>query len=150
MLRSKVSFILFVLILLFLLSYSFYNQSGNRPAKQIAVKIIVSQTSDYILSLKSIEKIKGKYSDYKLEVPFGHYNIHIYDGKQKVLFTGKVARDKVSFPPYEILPEEKESTGERIITEPLKEIILFLPSYRNAKKIVFTDEKNQVKLVIDL
>ena len=148
--RFKIIFIFFVLVIASSISVIIYYRSGFKPDKNLSVKVVINQSSDYVLSLKSFEKVKSKYSDYKLEIPFGYYNIHIYDGKQEVLFTGKVAKDKVSFPPYEILPEEKESTGERIITEPLKEIILFLPSYRNAKKIVFTDEKNQVKLVIDL
>ena len=68
----------------------------------------------------------------------------------KVFFSGKVAKNKVSFPPYEILSENEEPTSSDITLAPLSEITLFLPYFTRAKKIVFFDEKNVEKLKVDL
>lgn len=148
--EKKVFIVILFLVILFAGYYYYLSLINKYPEKNKAVKLVLNQTKNYKLFVKSLEVEKAKFSDYKLEIPFAYYNIHIIDNTKKIIFSGKVAKDKVSFPPYEILPEGEEPSTSATSTEPLSEITVFLPHYPKARKIVFLDEANLEKLVVNL
>jgi len=128
----------------------FLSQAKNKPVSHAAMRVMLGQTTDYRLSLKALSSEQAYSSDYKLAIPYGHYNIKILDAKENELFSGRVGKNKVAFPPDEIGSEESEISSTGVTLEPLKEMILFLPYFTAAKKIVFYDEKNLEKFQIDV
>lgn len=130
------------LILVSLTLGFFLPKSKNQPVSHAAVRMVLDQTPEYRLTLKTMGVEKAYYSDYQLKVPFGYYNLVILGDKDKVLFSGKVGKDRVSFPPYEV-GEEEDSTLANVLSEPLPEITVYLPYYPSAKFIVFLDENGK-------
>lgn len=150
---SKSKIILIITIVLIFLSLAigyFLSQSKNKPVSQAAVRVVLGQTPDYKLSLKVLSSETAYFSDYKLVVPYGYYNLKILGDKEKVLFSGRVGKNKVAFPPDEIGAEESEFSSTGVTLEPLTEMTLFLPFFSTAKKIVFFDENNLEKFQIDV
>lgn len=128
----------------------FASQSINNPVSHAAVKVVLGQTTDYRLLLKTLAVENAYSSNYQLEIPHGHYNLKILGEADVVLFSGKVSKDLVRYPPDEIGVESEQTAPPVLLAEPLNEIVLFLPYYPRAKKIVFFDENNLQKLQIEL
>lgn len=150
---TKFKIILAILAVLILVtSFTFFlsSRSGNKPVSHAAVKVVLGQTPDYTLSLKTLSVENSYSSDYKLAVPYGYYNVKIIGDGDSEFFSGTVARNKVAFPPDEIELQNGETSSVNVTLEPLSEIALYLPYYTRAKKIVFYDEKNLEKLQVDL
>jgi hypothetical protein len=113
------------------------------------VKVVLRQTPDYTLSLKTLSVENSYSSDYKLAIPYGYYTVKIRGDGDNELFSGTVAKNKVIFPADEIELQEGEGSSSGVALEPLSEIALYLPYYTRAKKIIFYDEKNLEKLQVD-
>ncbi|OGK13472.1 hypothetical protein A3I50_01315 [Candidatus Roizmanbacteria bacterium RIFCSPLOWO2_02_FULL_37_9] len=137
----------FVITVLFF-SY-FLTKKDEGPIEGMALSIVLRQSPEYKLSLKSIDIKQALTSDYQLNVPFGYYNLKILTEKEKLLLAGKVAKDKVNFPPYTIGDLVEEELPVNIIVEPLNEIVLYLPFFPKAKKVVITDENGIKKFEIE-
>lgn len=148
---TKFKIILTVIIgLVLTVSTSVYlSTSKIKPVSHAAVKVILKQTPDYLLTLKSLSGEDSYSSDYKLPVPYGYYLVKIFDNSNRELFSGKVEKNRVSFPPYDI--EAKEDT-EAVTTTliPLNELTLILPYFKEAEKIVFYDENKSEKLQVNI
>ena len=147
---TKFKIILAITVILILVtSFTlFLSQSKNKPVNHAAIKVVLGQTPDYKLSLKSLSVEDAYSSDYKLAIPFGHYEVKIIGKNEVELFSGKVEKNKVIFPPYEI--EEPSDSTIKTTMEPLSEITVFLSYFTHAKKVVFLDEKNIEKLQVDI
>ena len=65
-----------------------------------------------------------------------------------VFFSGKISKNLFRYPPDEIELESEQAPAD-LSVDPLSEIVLFLPYYPRAKKIVFYDENNLEKLQVD-
>ncbi len=127
----------------------FLPRSKNRPVSHAALKLVLEQTPDYKLIYKDLSLENSYSSDYKLEIPYGYYNFKILGGRGEVLFFGKVAKNRVHFPPYEINSQNEELSTELTVA-PLSDITLFLPYFTQAKKVVFFDENNVEKYQVEL
>lgn len=128
----------------------FASQSRNVPVSRAAIKVVLGQTQEYKLTLKTLAVENAYFSNYQLEIPHGYYNLKIVGHGDVVFFSGKVSKNLVRYPPDELEVENGQATPPYLSVEPLSEIVLFLPYYPRAKKIVFFDENNVEKLQIDL
>lgn len=138
-----------IVFILTVLITTYLSKSKVKQVSHAAVKVVLDQTSDYKLSLKSLSSENAYSSDYKLTIPYGYYNVKIIGNNDKELFSGKVEKNRVSFPPYEVeVKEESEQSAPSF--EPLNEMTLLLPYFTNAKKIIFFDENNWEKFQIDI
>lgn len=150
---TKIRIILIILgglVVLALPTVYFLSQSRNMPVSHAAVRLILGQTQDYRLSLKTLAVENVYSSDYQLEIPSGHYNAKIMGSDDVVFFSGKISKNLVRYPPDGIDVGGGQVEQANIMVEPLSEIILLLPFYPRAKKIVLYDEKNVEKLQVDL
>jgi len=151
MTKSKIILALTTVLVLALLTITYFiSQAKNKPVSQTAVKVVLGQTPDYRLSLKVLSSEQAYFSDYKLVIPYGYYNLKILDAKENELFSGRVGKNKVSFPPDEIGSEETVISSTGASLEPLQEMTLYLPFFTAAEKIVFYDENNLEKFQIDV
>ncbi|MBI4225719.1 hypothetical protein HY612_01260 [Candidatus Roizmanbacteria bacterium] len=151
MVKLKIILISLAVLVFTTLAFAYFApQSKNTPVSHVAIRLVLDQTPDYRLSVKTLGVENAYFSDYKLDIPFGYYNIKILGNKNVAFFSGKVAKNKVSFPPYEIVPQDEGPSSSVTIIEPLGQIGLFLPYFPQAKKIIFLDEKKQEKLQVDI
>ena len=150
MAKIKIIFVIVVGFALTVLTSTYLSKSKINPSvSHAAVKVVLNQTPDYRLSLKSLSGESSYTSDYKLKIPFGYYNVKIIGDRGEELFSGKVEKNRVNFPPYEI-DGAKESDSSVATLEPLKEMTLLLPYFKNGKKIIFFDENNLEKYQVDI
>ena len=149
--KPKIILIITIVLVFSTLAIAYFlSQSKNKPVSQAAMRLVLGQTPDYKLSLKTLSSEKAHFSDYKLVVPYGYYNLKILGNKDKVLFSGRVGKNKVTFPPDEIESEETALSSIGVTLEPLTELTLYLPFIPAAEKIVFYDENNLEKFQIDV
>ena len=147
---SKLIIILaFLGLALATLTTNYLSKSKLKPVSHAAIKVVLNQTTDYRLSLKKLSGESSYTPDYKLTIPYGYYRVLIINENGKELFSGKVEKNKVTFPPYQ-MEEQKEGDEPKLTFEPLKELSLLLPYFTDAKKIIFLDEDNQLKFELDV
>ncbi|OGK24994.1 hypothetical protein A3D76_03845 [Candidatus Roizmanbacteria bacterium RIFCSPHIGHO2_02_FULL_37_9b] len=149
MFKSKI--ILTVLLggILIFITTIYLNKNKLKPVSHAAVKVVLDQTPDYSLSLKSLSGESSYAPDYKLPIPYGYYNVKIFGDNGLALFSGKVEKNRVSFPPYEV-GEKGEPENAVSQLEALGEMTLLLPYFSGAKKIIFYDENNLEKLQVNI
>src|SRR3989338_6689059 len=142
--------ILGALVVLTLPVVYFLSQSRNIPVSHAAVRLILGQTPDYRLSLRTLAVENAYSSEYQLAIPTGHYNVKIMGETGAVFFSGKISKNLVRYPADEIDVKGERAPRPDLLVEPLGEIVLLLPYYPRAKKIVFFDENNVEKMQVDL
>jgi len=150
---TKLKFILpvtIILVIALLITGLYLPKQKNTPVSHAAVRVKLNQSEGYELSLEALSVENSYYSDYKLAQPFGYYTIKIFDSNKKEIFSGRAEKNKVFFPPYEVASPRRYEEGASPDAEPLDEIILLLPFFPKAKKLVLSDDKNQEKLTLDL
>lgn len=147
----KLKIILPIIIVSILIGFTsiYLSKSKLKPVSHAALKVVLNQTRDYRLSLRNISGENSYSSDYKLPIPYGYYVVKIIGEDGTELFSGKVEKNRVFFPPYEI--DEKEESKSSVTTlEPISEMTLLLPFFSGAEKIILYDQNNQEKLEVDI
>src|SRR3989344_3578186 len=107
MTKFKIILGIIAIIILSSVATLMLSQKRDKPVSRAAVKVVLNQTPDYRLSLKALTVESSYSSDYKLTVPFGHYNVKIIADKDTALFSGRVGKNKVIFPP-DVFGQESE------------------------------------------
>ncbi len=129
----------------------FLPQTSSMPLNKLTLKIVLNQTSDFHLSLSAIDTEQTYSSDYQLNIPENFYLIKIFDSGNNILFSGKVSNVDIIYPAEQFGPNISSSNGGgNFLTNPSSQIVLYLPFYLVAKKIVFYDQVNNDKLDISL
>ena len=148
---SKTKIILSILVglILTVITTTYLAKSKVKSVSHAALEVKLNQTPDYKLSLKSLSGENSYSSDYKLPIPYGYYLVKIIGEDGAELFSGKVEKNRVTFPPYEVDGGD-ESKPTVATLEPISEMTLLLPFFSKAKKIIFLDEKNLEILEVDI
>lgn len=113
---------------------------GPRHPSNLAVRVAVAQTNDKLLSLQSMDLQKIPPQQYLLSYRHNYYTVKILDAQNKELFTGEVLNQYI-IPPDDYGPAVLEVKTPNNLT-------LYLPYFKNAKKIVFLDESGVIKLEV--
>lgn len=115
---------------------SVYAQNAG-VGKPMALKLVINQYQ-HLLTLKDIGFEEVYPSDYKLELVSDFYTVKIIHPNRDILFSGKVANKIILY-----------GEGEPIEKIP-QQLVLYLPDFQEAERIVFYDEAGNLKLTIYL
>ncbi len=120
------------------------------PVPRVNLNIVLDQSADQSLTLNNLFLGKGHYFNYDFYLPEYFYLIRISDNNKKVLFTGKVTYVSE----FEMISTSRSKKTPISTSKPRRqlasEILLILPFYRTAKYFEILDEKNILKLTVDL
>ena len=128
----------------------------------VVLQVTLTQTRDYKLALKDILVTNGFPSDYKLNIRDKYYKFNVISEHNDVLFTGTTPHTNIIFPRDDShsgfvisgasSDSATDSTAESSYIEfvPMEEIILNLPYYKKAKRLVLFDEKGEQKIEIPI
>lgn len=118
----------------------------NQPVPYKALKIVLYQDENYNLSVKSVGLTNSNPDEFKLNLLSNFYTVELVDRNDVMLFSGKFISKKIIMPGPPLAGQDPGYA----VTQPLGEIVLYLPYYQNAQKILIRDEKGIILLTIDL
>lgn len=134
------------LVLSFILVKYLYPQTGRVAPENLAMKAVLAQTPEMNLSLKELHIQSIKSSNYLLNLDRNYYEFKMLDAKDTVIYTGKIL-NKYVIPPPDFVPADK--VGEMSV-EIRSSFTLYLPYFKDTKKIIFYDDQGVKKLEISV
>ncbi len=134
------------LFLSFILVKYLYPQTGRIAPENLAIKTTLAQSPEMNLSIRSLNVEAVKSSNYLLNLDQDYYEFKMLDVKENIIYSGKVLNRYV-IPPPDFMPPGKTPKGAVEIPQNLT---LYLPYFKDAKKIIFFDEQGRKKLEISV
>lgn len=125
-----------------------YKKTIIPAAKNQSLKIILSQSSEEKLTLKSLGVVSLPPSNYQLNLTHDFYKIMMVNEKGEELFSGKVINKDI-IPPPDVFETGQTGNVSGIKVDLPSSITVYLPYYKNTKQILFQDDKGILKLQID-
>lgn len=147
MIERKYNIMVPIIILSFIsiIIWLIYLGKTSSPLPHTALEILIGNSEDEQLSIKNVTLADIYPADYQEKLEHNFYRFTILDKNQNVLFTGKIANKRVVFvdvaPGYQSIPP---------FEKPIEEFLLFLPYFPSSSKVNFYDDKNSVKLEVNL
>lgn len=134
------------LVLSFLLVKYLYPQTGRVAPENLAIKTTLAQSPEMNLSIKGLNVEAIKSSNYLLNLDRNYYEFRMYDAQENIIYSGKILNRYV-IPPPDFMPPDKTPEGSVEIPQTLT---LYLPYFKDARKIIFFDESGNKKLEISI
>lgn len=133
------------IILALLVSFFFIQPKQNDiPTTPLILEVKINQSPNNVLTMKDISIINGYASDYQTDLQRNFYSIELFNGKKK-LFTGKTMKKELII--NEWLYENPKS---EVSEQNLGDFMLDLPYYKEATKLVITEDNGKEVLSEDL
>lgn len=134
-----------LLVPLLVLFIFFQWTSLNSPLLHQTVQITLDQDQNKELQLAEIHVRDTYPDDYKLDLSQDYYTVNLYHRDGSLLLSGKeLYQDTLVSSP------ETDGDFSTPSAKLRKKIVLYLPYYKNAQKVVISDEFNNAKLEFNL
>ena len=128
-----------------------YPQTSPTPPPNLAIKTVIAQSTDLNLRLDQLNVEKINSSNYQLNLDRNYYTVKIFDDKNVELFSGKVLNKYIKFPTDYFGSNPKvDPARETVKTIIPQTLTLYLPYFKNAKRVRFLDEAGKLKLEISV
>ncbi len=130
----------------------FIPETTRMPLSHLVLKLVAHQTQSGELSLEQISLENLYPSDYKISFKENYYTIKILSKDNEELFSGQVLKKQI-IPPAEtgdFFETTHNFVGEGLTEKSIEEILVYLPYYKQAQKVIFLDEDGKEKLTVQL
>lgn len=143
--------IILSLVLSLVLSRYIFPQKGKVTPSNLAMKTVLAQSPDMSLTIKELNVEPISSSNYKLDLPQDFYIFKILDAKNNEIYEGKILNKHVIPPPDYFGSDPSQAPKTKgIRVEIPSTLTLYLPYFKDARKIIFVDENGVTKLAISV
>ena len=133
------------IVIALLLSFLFIKpKEKDIPVQPLALKLHVIQQPDNTFEMKDISVVNAYAPDYQTDMQDNFYKIE-FTKEAQVLFTGKTVKKSITINEWLY-----ENPKNEVKEEDLGDVTFYLPYYKNATALTFTDDSGNEALYVDL